>query len=82
MGLLNPANGRVKLTANSKVTDKSWSLRLLRRCLACVWTDQDISEHGFELMHEGRCGRCGRPLTRPESIQSGIGPICATLGGF
>lgn len=26
--------------------------------------------------HEGRCGRCGRRLTVPESIQSGFGPEC------
>jgi hypothetical protein len=30
-----------------------------------------------EVMHDGRCGRCGRPLTHPDSIQAGIGPICA-----
>lgn len=29
-----------------------------------------------ELWHEGRCGRCGRALTHPESIASGIGPEC------
>ena len=29
-----------------------------------------------EFWHEGRCGRCSRPLTDPESIKSGIGPIC------
>jgi hypothetical protein len=27
--------------------------------------------------HEGRCGVCGRRLTTPESIASGIGPTCA-----
>ena len=26
---------------------------------------------------EGRCRRCNRPLTHPQSIMSGIGPICA-----
>jgi hypothetical protein len=26
--------------------------------------------------HEGRCGKCGRRLTTPESIASGIGPVC------
>lgn len=31
----------------------------------------------LELWHEGRCGRCGRLLTVPESIESGIGPECA-----
>lgn len=29
-----------------------------------------------EVWHEGRCGRCGRALTVPESISSGIGPVC------
>lgn len=29
--------------------------------------------------HEGRCGRCGRTLTVPESIDRGIGPDCAAL---
>lgn len=30
-----------------------------------------------ELHHEGRCGRCGRKLTVPESILTGLGPECA-----
>lgn len=33
-----------------------------------------------EIFHEGRCGRCGRTLTVPESIETGIGPVCATQG--
>lgn len=31
----------------------------------------------IEFWHEGRCGRCGRKLTVPESIETGIGPVCA-----
>lgn len=30
-----------------------------------------------ECWHEGRCGVCGRKLTVPASIASGIGPECA-----
>jgi hypothetical protein len=30
-----------------------------------------------EIWHEGRCGRCGRMLTVPESITLGLGPECA-----
>lgn len=30
----------------------------------------------LEVWHEGTCGRCGRALTHPESIASGIGPEC------
>ena len=29
------------------------------------------------VFHDGKCGRCGRKLTVPESIQSGLGPVCA-----
>jgi len=30
----------------------------------------------LEFWHEGRCGCCGRRLTVPESIETGIGPEC------
>jgi hypothetical protein len=30
-----------------------------------------------EVWHEGKCGRCGRKLTVPESIIDGIGPECS-----
>jgi hypothetical protein len=29
-----------------------------------------------EFWHEGKCGKCGRALTVPESIASGLGPVC------
>ncbi len=30
----------------------------------------------LEIWHEGRCGRCNRKLTVPESVASGFGPEC------
>jgi hypothetical protein len=33
----------------------------------------------IEIWHAGRCGRCGRLLTVPESISRGIGPECASM---
>jgi len=32
---------------------------------------------GCEVWHAGKCGRCGRKLTVPESIATGLGPECA-----
>ena len=32
---------------------------------------------GYALLEEGRCVRCGRVLTEPESLRTGIGPVCA-----
>lgn len=33
----------------------------------------------LEIWHEGKCGRCGRKLTVPESIESGFGPECIKI---
>lgn len=30
----------------------------------------------FVFYHEGKCGRCGKPLTDPASIERGLGPTC------
>jgi len=50
-----------------------------RRGFAWFWervsAGHEIPE--CECWHEGRCGRCGRALTVPESIESGLGPVCA-----
>jgi Family of unknown function (DUF6011) len=35
-----------------------------------------------EVWHQGQCCRCGRALTVPSSIASGVGPECAQKGGF
>lgn len=43
-----------------------------------AWTNRNrLAEAGVEFRHAGRCCRCGRPLTTPESIDSGVGPECA-----
>jgi hypothetical protein len=33
----------------------------------------------IEIWHSGACGRCGRRLTTPESIERGFGPECIKL---
>ncbi len=45
---------------------------------AWVWSKLTGGEMHPELAvyHEGRCGRCGRRLTDPLSISSGLGPKC------
>jgi hypothetical protein len=36
----------------------------------------------LEVRHQGKCGRCKRALTVPESIDRGIGPECAQHMGL
>lgn len=47
--------------------------------IALRWFLKNPGHPGVEFYHEGRCGRCGRPLTVPESIEAGYGPTCAGL---
>ncbi len=37
---------------------------------------RDVLGSLMEVWHEGKCGRCGRKLTVPESIAAGLGPEC------
>ena len=48
---------------------------------AFAWTWRHLASGDMpteiEVWHEGKCGKCGRRLTDPASIASGLGPICA-----
>lgn len=30
----------------------------------------------IEIFHDGKCGKCGRQLTDPVSVETGLGPYC------
>ena len=77
MGLLIPDTGAVYLTSKSSYTPKSTPVVALRWALDLVWRGLELPAPA-RLMHVGRCGRCGRALTVPASIDAGIGPECAT----
>lgn len=76
VGILQAESGKLVLTGKSKYTDDSAPVKCFRYATACLWGDYDL-KGGFEIHHEGRCGRCGRLLTVPESIKKGLGPVCA-----
>ena len=33
----------------------------------------------LKIMHNGECAKCGRTLTHPDSISSGLGPVCGGI---
>jgi len=45
------------------------------------WIQTGLMPPQLEVRHEGHCGRCGRTLTVPESIDRGIGPECSKMMG-
>jgi hypothetical protein len=48
--------------------------------LAFSWAWRHLGHPSMEFWHEGQCGKCGLPLTVPESIERGLGPNCSGLG--
>ena len=71
-----PAATRDALVAGAKGKPNAPSFKALAWTISQIATKARIPEH-LELFHEGRCCACGRKLTTPESVLSGIGPECA-----
>ncbi len=58
----------------SRLAANSLSVQILVAFLRFL--ERDAMPISVEVWHEGTCGRCGRKLTVPASILSGIGPEC------
>lgn len=67
-------------TKGSRISDDAVSH------LAFKWSWEMLAKNHMprtlEIWHEGVCGRCGRKLTVPASIESGFGPECITKIGM
>jgi hypothetical protein len=64
-----------RLTRKSKMNDDSTPVKAMRYFLGHLL--KQVIAPDLEFRHEGHCGRCGRELTVPESIDRGLGPTCA-----
>lgn len=75
-------NYSLRRSAKVKVGESAPSTQLLKWLLNVMNLSTSKAVEQAEFWHEGRCGRCGRLLTVPSSIESGIGPECSKhMGG-
>lgn len=65
----------MRITKKSRMTADSKPVAAFNFMLAHVVKGDEIPET-LEIRHEGTCGRCGRTLTHPDSIDRGIGLEC------
>lgn len=72
MGVLGDG---VRITKKSKYTIDSKPVKVFNWALKVIAGAKALP-NGYDIQHEGICGRCGRELTHPESISSGFGPEC------
>lgn len=70
-------DGEYRHGAKSRISPQAPSAQAAAWLMPRLFRRVALSQ--VEIFHEGRCGRCGRRLTVPSSIESGIGPECAKL---
>ncbi len=70
-------NGKYYHGKKSRISREAKSAKAFSWLMTRLDTHTDLGP--VEFYHEGRCGRCGRKLTTPESIISGYGPTCLGL---
>jgi len=83
LGKVNPETGEVSLTAKSAFPATATRVKVAQRVVLAIFAGNGakVEAAGWKVHHEGRCGRCARVLTVPDSIESGIGPECAKKMG-
>lgn len=74
IGILDRQNGAVRLTKNSKLKEDHPAFVAASWAFPQVWMKGYLP--GGQVLHAGRCGRCARLLTDPDSIRAGFGPEC------
>jgi hypothetical protein len=77
IGLIG-SDKRFRTTAKSKLSAESEPVKAFAWTYG--WLLRGQEPPSVEIWHAGKCGRCGRKLTVPSSIASGIGPECARKG--
>lgn len=66
---------KYKHSKNSQISPKDKKVAVFNWFLDKFFNNQD--KHPMvKVYHHGRCGACHKKLTTPQSIKSGIGPIC------
>ncbi len=77
LGVVVP--GDVMTVVNRKQAPATDKARAILNYLFKVVAGVKALPVGYDLKHAGRCGRCGRTLTVPSSIDAGLGPECAQM---
>ena len=79
MGILN-VKGEIVQTYASKFAKAATQVKVAEWAIRQVIAKKPLPA-GYSIHHEGKCCRCGRTLTTPESCAAGIGPECASKVG-
>lgn len=77
MGIFDRSRG-VVVQGKKGISPTCKSVKVLEWAVKVV-NGKTTLPNGYSIQHSGVCGRCGRELTDPESIRTGLGSTCITL---
>jgi len=78
IGLLMPTHKKMRVTSASKMSDDSIPVKVFNWAMKIIDNVKALPE-GYDILPAGKCFKCGRKLTQPESIKSGLGPHCRKM---
>lgn len=76
LGIYDQRTDQVRLTLKSSQASNSKPVLVFNWAMKVIVGKARLPD-GYAIEHAGRCGRCGRLLTTPESLALGLGPECA-----
>jgi hypothetical protein len=80
MGTIFMDSGEFRLSPKSKISAEATSAKAWSWFWTHVTHNKELPAC-VKVWHEGKCCRCGRKLTVPESIEAGYGPECRSKIG-
>lgn len=75
VGVIKSDKKEFKLTQKSKVSSDAISYKAFNYFFNQLLKGKINTD--LNVYHSGKCGRCGRKLTTPESLERGLGPECS-----
>jgi len=73
-GTIFSDSGKVKLAKGISWNDRMG--QVMRFIVSALRDPEILRQKNVALFHEGKCCRCGLPLTNPQSIDRGLGDDC------
>lgn len=75
VGIINKEKTAFRLAKKSRVNADSKSFKGFNWLFSQIASGRELPEN-VNFYHAGKCARCGKTLTTPESIEAGFGPEC------
>lgn len=76
LGTFTPEQS-LKIGKKSRLSEQSTSFKVFNYILHHLRNGNLPNQ--VQIWHEGKCAKCGRSLTDPESIKTGWGPYCRKI---